>query len=133
MELNFTRGDEIGREERTIPADLYNKFHLMLARGGGDHLLVPIRSMQYLAAIDNEEIVFVDGQGPRTIELAWRDFHAGDREDLRAPVSYTCVYYHEKGQQITGRLQSEFLKALELMESRQPRSEGATVTPLKQS
>ena len=46
--------------------------------------------MQYLAAIDSEEIVFVDGQGPRAIEIAWRDFHTVEREGLRAPVAFTC-------------------------------------------
>jgi len=90
MELKFIRGDEIGREQRTVSADLYNKIRLLFSRISGEHLFVPIRSMQYLAAIDSEEIVFVDGQGPRAIEIAWRDFHTVEREGLRAPVAFTC-------------------------------------------
>jgi hypothetical protein len=86
--------------------------------------------MQYLAAIDSEEIVFVDGQGPRVIEISWRDFHAAERKDLRAPVAFTCIYYDKKGSEIMNRLQSEFLKALQLMEERQPKTDGATVTPI---
>jgi len=131
MDLNFTRKDEIGREQRTIPADLYNKIHLLFARLSGEHLFVPIRSMQYLAVVDKEEIVFVDGQGPRAIEISWRDFRVGEREDLRAPVAYTCIYYDEKGREIMNRLQSEFLKALQLLENRQPKADGATVTPIE--
>ncbi|MCO6411921.1 MAG: hypothetical protein J5I92_04175 [Thiogranum sp.] len=130
MDLNFTRGNEISREERSIPADLYNMLHLLYARRGDRHLFVPIRSMQYLAAIDREEIVFVDGQGPRTIEISWRDFRAGERQDLRAPVSYTCIYYDRNAPGIMNRLQSEFLKAVALLQDRQPRSDGGSVTPL---
>lgn len=131
MDVSFVRGDELSREQRTIPASLYNKIHILFARRSGRHLFVPIRSMQYLAAIDSEEIVFVDGQGPRAIEVSWCEFRAGAREDLRAPVAYTCIYYHEKGREIMTRLHSEFLKALQLMEDRQPRTRAATITPIQ--
>jgi hypothetical protein len=131
MDLNFTRGNEVSRETRSIPADLYNMLHLLYARGADRHLFVPIRSMQYLAAIDREEIVFVDGQGPRAIEIAWRDFRASEREDLRAPVVYTCVYYHANAPSIMSRLQSEFLKAVAQLQNRQPKPDGATITPLE--
>jgi hypothetical protein len=130
MDVSFVRGDELSREQRTIPASLYNKIRILFVRISGKHLFVPIRSMQYLAAIDNEEIVFVDGQGPRTIEIAWRDFRPSQRKSLHESVAYTCVYYDEKGHRIMNRLHSEFAKALELMESRQPKSTGATVTPI---
>ena len=133
MQLNFTRGDEIAREQRAIPAELYNKIRLLYSRVAGQSLFVPIRSMQYLAVIDDEEIIFVDGQRPRAIEISWQDFHSGQRGDLRDPVNYTCIHYHEKGPEIMGRLQSEFLKALQLIEARQPKSESASVTPLERS
>ena len=131
MELSFERGSEIERENRALPAGHYRKILLLHSRTGGRPLFVPIRSMQYLAIVDREEIVFVDGQGPRVIELAWRDFHPGEREDLRAPVSYTCIYYEEKGRAAMGRLQGEFLKALEILEKRQPRPPSAGVTELE--
>jgi hypothetical protein len=130
MDLSFTRGEEIERVQRTIPADLYNKIRLLFSRASGDSLFVPIRAMQYLAIVDEEEIVFVDGQGPRVIELSWRDFQSGARKNLGDPVTFTCVYYEEKGRQVIGRLQGEFLKALELMARRQPKSNGASVTSL---
>ena len=131
MELSFERGSEIGREVRQLPAEHYRKILLLFSRSRSRNLFVPIRSMQYLAIVDQEEIVFVDGQGPRVIELAWRDFHPGERADLREPVSYTCVYYEEKGRMAMGRLQGEFLKALEILENRQPKPPGATVTELE--
>jgi len=130
MRLSFERGAEIGREIRQLPAEYYRKILLLFSRSRGSSLFVPIRSMQYLAIVDSEEIVFVDGQGPRLIELAWRDFQPGERQDLRAPVTYTCVYYEQKGNAAMARLQAEFFKALELLEERQPRHEGATVTPI---
>lgn len=132
MQLTFERGSEIDREDRQLPADHYRKILLLFSRGSGDTLFVPIRSMQYLAIVDPEEIAFVDGQVRRTIELSWRDFHPGEREDLRAPVSYTCIYYQESGRAAMARLQGEFFKALDLLEHRRPRTEGgATVTPLE--
>jgi hypothetical protein len=131
MELKFERGEEMRREIRQLPAEHYNKIRLLFSRVGSEALFVPIRSMQYLAIVDREEIVFVDGQGPRRIEVAWRDFQSGEREDLREPVAYTCIYYDEKGRENMNRLQSEFLKALDLMQDRQPKAEGATITPLE--
>lgn len=131
MEIRFERGPEIEREQRTLPAAHYRLIRLLFSRGQSGNLFVPIRSMQYLGVLDREEIVFVDGQGARVIELAWRDFQAGERTDLQAPVSYTCVYYLSKGRAIMPRLQREFCKALELMESRLPKQPSETVTPIK--
>jgi hypothetical protein len=132
LDLSFDRGEEIGREGRQLPAEQYNKIRLLHARAGGKPLFVPLRGMQYLAIVDSEEIVFVDGQGPRVIEVSWQDFRAGDRENLRDPVNYTCIYYHDKGVQAMSRLQGEFLKGLELLEQRQPKATGqATVTRLE--
>jgi len=129
MNLSFERGDELEREIRQLPAEHYNKIRLLFARSHSENLFIPIRNMQYLAIIDRDEIVFVDGQGPRLIELAWRDFHPGERDDLRTPVAYTCIYYEEKGRAAMARLQGEFLKALELMEGRQHQPSGASITP----
>ena len=44
MELQFTRGDELEREQRTMRADLYNRIHLLFTRDSGEHLFVPIRT-----------------------------------------------------------------------------------------
>jgi hypothetical protein len=131
MYLSFERGREIGRESRQLPAGHYRKIRLLHGRTRGEPLFVPMRGMQYLAIVDAEEIVFVDGQGPRVIEVSWRDFRTSEREDLRDPVGYTCVYYSEKGVQAMSRLQGEFLKGLELLEQRQPRAQGATVSRIE--
>jgi len=130
MEVSLTRGNELRREVRQLPAELYNKIMLLFSRLQKGSLFVPIRSIQYLAVIDADEIVFVDGQGPRVIELAWQRFRPQEREDLRAPVSYECVYYDHKGMQIMQRLQGEFFKALAVIEERLPKSRGATVSSI---
>lgn len=132
MQLSFERGDEIAREPRQLPAAHYNRIRLLYSRAGGKPLFVPLRGMQYLAIVDDEEIVFVDGQGPRVIEISWQAFRAGERKDLRDPVCYTCVFYSDKGVQAMSRLQGEFLKGLELLEQRQPRvPRQATVTRIE--
>lgn len=131
MDLRLTRGEELRREVRQLPAELYNKIPVLYSRLKKSSLFVPVRSMQYLAIIDADEIVFVDGQGPRVIELAWQSFHPGDRADLQAPVSYECVFYDHKGEQTMRRLQGDFFRALELFEERLPRPHGATVTRIE--
>ncbi len=132
MKVSFARGKELVREERRLPAKLYNRIRLLFNRTDVDNLFIPIRSMQYLAVVDNEEIVFVDGQGPRNIELSWQGFRVSDRDDLVSPIAYQCVYYTEGSRRIMNRLQAEFFKALELLERRSPGSEGqATVTPIR--
>ncbi|HHJ13043.1 MAG TPA: hypothetical protein ENJ79_01515 [Gammaproteobacteria bacterium] len=131
MEVRFFRGEELQREPHQLPAALYKLVHLLFTRLEGESLFVPIRSMQYLAVIDNEEIVFVDGQGPRSIELAWQRFRPQERAGLHEPVPYDCVFYEEKGRQTMKRLQGEFFNALRLLEERRLRAEGgASITSL---
>lgn len=130
MELKFNRGQELGREHRSLPAGLYNRLHLLLARSDSGTLFVPIRSMQYLAAVDQEEVVFVDGLGPRDIGISWRDFEIAERQDLSAPVGFVCIYYDPNGREIMNQLQGEFLKALEQMQKRQPKSGDASIIPI---
>lgn len=119
MDLSFVRGDELSRRQRTMSAELYNKIHLLFARSKGDHLLVPIRPMQYLAIIDSEEIVFVDGLVPRAIEISWQSFRPQERENLHDSVNYQCVIYAVKAEQTLQRLSGELFAALQLLESRQ--------------
>jgi len=119
MKLSFERGDEIGRETHLLPAVTYNRLTVLFARGSREPLFVPIRSMQYLAIVDREEVVFVDGAGPRFIEVAWQNFRRQQREDLQAPVEYQRVFYERAGIEVSQRLQGEFLKALVDLEKKQ--------------
>lgn len=119
MEVRFEQGEETGREQRRIPAELYNKIRVMFGRHDGAALFVPIRSMQYLAVIDAEETVFVDGNNRRNIAISWQRFRPGVRTDFSQPVAFECVYYVCDGPEIMKRLQGAFLEALTLLESRQ--------------
>ncbi|TCK19520.1 hypothetical protein DFR30_2833 [Thiogranum longum] len=129
MKLSFECGDEISRDVRQLPADYYKKILLLFSRSQSENLFIPIRNMQYLAVIANDEIVFIDGLGARRIELAWRNFRH-ETEVLDDPVSYDSIIFEEKGANVLVRLQGEFLKALAVAEAREPRTGSATVTPL---
>lgn len=132
MKLHFERGEAIHRQTRQLPAEFYNKLHLLFVRTDQKNLFIPIRPMQYLAAIDNEEVVFVDGMRPRNIMLSWSDFQVQQRTGLNDPVSFECVCYEPEGLAIVQQLQVEFYKALAVFESKQPAvSGGGSVTPLK--
>jgi hypothetical protein len=123
----FFRPEPIRQEAATIPAVLYNRCRLMLSRCPRPHVFVPIRSMQYLAVIDAEEVIFVDsqayavrdGEGGRMILLSWRFHPARKRESLSEPVSIELLYHHAKAEEVQRRIQGELAKALQELESRQ--------------
>ena len=92
VEESFYRPPELSREPRTLPAETYNLAHLLLKRAATGCLFVPLRGMQFLAVLDNEEFIFVDREGRRMIELAWQHFAPQTRHALDEPVSYEAVY-----------------------------------------
>lgn len=120
----FYRPPALEREPRQLPAPLYNLAFRLRRQAGGACLFVPIRSMQYLAVLDAEEFVFVDGIGRRVIELAWRAFRAGERATLEAPVPYELVCYVPGAKGTMRRLLSEFPRALHDLAQRQRPADG---------
>ena len=112
MEITCYRDSEIAREGRHLPGATYNLAITLLARSNSDCLFVPIRSLQYLAILDAEEFVFVDGTSKCRIDIAWRNFRPMERNTLDAPVSYEAVYYLPDTAMLMARLQTEFPSAL---------------------
>lgn len=133
VEETFYRRAEAGREARRLPAAVYNLAHVLLARAPQGCLFVPLRAMQYLAVLDREEFIFVDREGGRFIELAWRGFRPADRDSLDAPIAYEAVYYSPGAAAVMTRLQGEFGRALKQLEDRQTFSGPACVLKLKAS
>jgi hypothetical protein len=122
----FFLPEELGRQHWTLPAELYNLARTLLSRSAFDCAFVPIRSMQYLAVISRDEIVFVDsqayavrnGEGGRLIMLAWKFDTDGQRAALDQPQPCQVVCYHRESAQLQPRLVSEFRDALELVDRR---------------
>jgi hypothetical protein len=117
MKMALYRGDEILREPRYLPAATYNLAHTLLTRSNGC-VFVPIRTMQYLAIVDGEEIVFVDREASRLIQVAWQHFRPQARAALDERIPYEVVYYMAVTRQIMARLQAEFPRALHLLSER---------------
>jgi hypothetical protein len=122
----FFLPDEFRRETVSIPAELFNRCRLLLSRCRYEHVFVPIRSMQYLAVIDEEGVIFVDsqayavrgGEGGRMILIAWQ-FRPDLRPDaLNEPVPIDVVYYHPDAVQTQKRLMGDFVKSLDILEAR---------------
>lgn len=113
MEITCYREQEVRRELRRLPATTYNLAHTLLARNASDNLFIPIRSMQYLAIMDEEELVFLDGERKCWIEIAWRKFHPQKRTALEEPVEYEAVYYSTSAENLMPRLQAELPRALQ--------------------
>ena len=129
MKMSLYRGDEILREPRNLPAATYNLAHTLLAHANGC-VFVPIRTMQYLAIVDAEEIAFVDREASRLVQLAWRDFRPQARTALDEPVPYEVAYYMPDSRQTMQRLQVEFPRALQQLAARNRPIEEAVVLHL---
>lgn len=113
MEISCYRDLEVKREHRQLSADTYNLALTLLARSASGNLFIPIRSMQYLAVMDTEEIIFLDGERKCWIDISWQKFHPQARSSLDEPVEYSAVYYRENTEQLMNRLQAEFPRALQ--------------------
>lgn len=116
---SFVRGEALGSEQRLLPAAVYNEMILLFHRRAGSCLFVPIRSMQYMAVIDNEEVIFVDSQRRTTIEFSWQKFTPQTRSSLDDPVTYEFVYYNKKALETMKRAQVEFAKFIHQMNERE--------------
>jgi hypothetical protein len=112
MQITCYRNPESAREPRFLPAATYNLAHALLSRSTSGCLFVPIRSMQYLAILDAEEFVFLDGERKCWIDIAWQDFRPQVRASLDEPVPYQAVYYQPDAAQLMARLQAELPRAL---------------------
>ncbi len=138
----FFRPDEHSRELSALPAGLVNGLWLLLARHGRENLFVPIRTMQYQAIVDRDEVVFVDshggyahqdGVGGRLIRLAWRPRPAAERDSISAPVPCEIVYYFPDLQTIHRRLITELnpVIALNLERQRGVQAGACAVVPFR--
>ena len=136
----FFRRRETAREQVSLPAVLFNRCQLLLNHARSAHVFVPVRSMQYQAVIDADEIIFVDslgyavenGHGGRLIVLAWKFIAQGRRDSLTEPVPIEVVYYGTERHETHRRLMSEFPKTLDRYEARlrDGHSENRTATIL---
>lgn len=131
MELTLYREAPILREARHLPATTYNLAHLLLAHsmqtGGKPCVFVPIRSMQYLAVIDQDEIVFVDRELPGLVQLAWQAFHRQERNALDERIQFEAAYYNQESLGIISRLMGEFLKAMQVQAEKEPTHQRSVV------
>lgn len=130
MEIVCYRDEELHREERHLPANVYNTALLLLERSPDDVVFVPIRNMQYLAIIDHEEFIFLDSERKNWVETAWQNFHPQRRNALTDPVPYEVVYYTTSAQETMKRLLSEFPIALKTMAAKDTPSMPASVVKL---
>ncbi len=129
MELKLYREDPILRETRHLPADVYNLARLLLAHSDRPCVFVPIRSMQYLAVIDQEEIVFVDRERPSQVQIAWQAFRRQARNALDERVEFEAAFHTDGSPQLMTRLMGEFPKALQAMAGKERIEEPAAVLP----
>jgi len=115
MEISCYRDLEVKREHHQLAADTYNLAQTLLARSPAGNLFIPIRSMQYLAILDAEELIFLDGERKCWIDIAWRKFHPQARVALNEAVEYEAIYYRKGAELLMSRLQAELPHALQVL------------------
>ncbi len=132
MEIWLERGTPVVCRNLSLPAELYRRIRHQLARQRGRCAFIPIRSLQYLAVIDDEEVVFVDGMVKHRIEIAWRRFQPHRCARLGDPVPFEECRYSPQLDPLAARLRGEFGQALAQHELRHPGSSPAPgdVVPL---
>jgi hypothetical protein len=129
---SFERGSVLARSASALPAASYNLSRILLAQGRTGCVFVPMRGMQYMAVIDAEEIIFVDSQYKRWVEVAWRGFRPDQRQALDAAVAYQAEFYTPDGADTQRRLQGEFHAAMQLLASRRRQAAPAHVLVMPQ-
>jgi hypothetical protein len=129
MEERFYREQEIERLPAFLPAATYNLAHTLLTHAG-QCLFVPIRSLQYMAVLDAEEFIFIDGQNKAWVELAWQHFRPQARNALDERVPFEVVHYLPQAVETMKRLPGEFQKALMVLAERDLPQQDARVLPL---
>lgn len=133
MEITCYRNTELQREPRQLPAKVYNTAHLLLEHSKEGVVFVPIRSMQYLAVIDHEEIIFLNIEHKNWVEIAWQNFHPQRREALTEPVPYEAVYYNPDAKETMKRLLAEFPPALQALSAKDSHPSEARIIKLERT
>ena len=128
MRETFSRGPELSRIRRSMPARTYNLSRILLFRSPDPFVFVPVRSMQCLAILEAAEFNFVHREARREIELSWQNFAPGERGGLDQPVAFDAVLHSPDAAAALLRLQGEFPKAMELLAARTaPQGAGAVL------
>jgi len=141
---SFFTPDEFSSHTSRLTCNIYNLAHVLLNRCQCDHLFIPIRSLQYLAIIEQDAFWFVDSQayavrgdeGGRLIRISWHPLiNAHEREGLTQHMDCKVIFYGEDMSEIQRRLNSEFYQAMVQIDQRHrdslPSNGLAKVLPLK--
>lgn len=131
MEITCYRDSELLREPLFLPATVYNTAYLLLEHSKEGVVFVPIRSMQYLAVIDFEEIIFLDSENKSWVAIAWQNFRPQQRNALAEPVPYQAVYYTPDAKETMKRLLVEFPPAIKALAAKEtPTTAAASIIKL---
>ena len=133
MDITCYRDIELHRDSRLLAAAVYNTAHVLLEHSQEGVVFVPIRSMQYLAVIDREEIIFLDAEHKNLVDIAWQNFHPQQRSALTEPVPYEVVFYNENGKETMQRLLVEFPPALNVLSAKDIPLSAARIIKLDRS
>ena len=121
----FFKPDEFSCQDSIILANCYNLSHVLLKRSQSDHLFIALRSLQYLAIIENDSFWFVDSMeyavrgddGGRLIRISWHPTKsAHERKSLTENMDCHVIFYGGDMNVVQSRLMTEFYQELLLLD-----------------
>ncbi|MFV2060941.1 MAG: hypothetical protein ACC653_09675 [Gammaproteobacteria bacterium] len=124
---SFFTPDEFFCQSSRLLSKTYNLAHILLKRSQSSHLFIPIRTLQYLAIIENDIFWFVDSlayavrgdEGGRLIRISWKPvIKNAQRNDLTQHMDCRVIFYGTDMSEIQNRLNSEFYQAMLLIDKR---------------
>lgn len=143
---SFFMPDEFFYQQFRLLSNTYNLAHTLFKRSQSEYLFIPIRSLQYLAVIEENSFWFVDSlayatrgsEGGRLIRISWHPLiNANQRESLTQHLDCRVIFYGDDMQEIQNRLNIEFYQAMLLVDKRHRDSFNTdcniSILPLRQS
>lgn len=128
----FLRRPAVNSQSFKLAATIYNTLRLLFLRNQEQPVFVPVRSLQYQAVIDRDEVLWIDslggygycdGVGGRLITLAWQGLQQS-RHALHQPVILQRVDYQAGLDEVQRRLCSELGRSLQQqLDKQQPQAE----------
>jgi len=141
---SFFKPDEFSCQDSTILANCYNLAHVLLKRSRSDHLFVALRSLQYLAIIEQNSFWFVDSmayavrgdEGGRLIRVSWHPIKTPQQRDsLTENMDCRVLFYGQDMKDVQMRLSTELYQSLLMIDKhnqQQLKTDGVvSILPLK--
>ena len=108
----FFRNDILGTESQQLPAKIYNALRQLIRLQGEPRIFLPIRSLQSMAVISTDEVMFVDIHMRKVVEFSWQNFKSQQRAGIDKPVAYEFVWHNQRAREAMQKAPDELMRVM---------------------